>query len=122
VEHSGKMVLLMDIIRHRELIGDKLLVFSHSLLTLKLIEEFLVLENNKEQSSKLVNTNKVDDSFFYSFLAELSDFFYILSLMMAELTDKFCQYFGRLGQKKSCLAIVILIRILLVYFLIQRRV
>jgi hypothetical protein len=46
-------------------------------------------------------------------LAELSHFLNILSLMMAELTDKFCQYFERFGQKKtkekvwpSCLAIL----------------
>ena len=50
IEHSGKMVLLMKILRHCELVGDKLLVFSQSVTTLDLIEEFLVMEGFENQS------------------------------------------------------------------------
>jgi SNF2 family DNA or RNA helicase len=41
IDHGGKILLLMDILRRCEKIGDKLLVFSQSLATLDLIEEFL---------------------------------------------------------------------------------
>lgn len=41
VEHSGKMVLLLDILTKCSLVGDKALVFSQSLLTLDLIENYL---------------------------------------------------------------------------------
>ena len=41
VELSGKMVLLMDIIERCDRLQDKLLVFSHSLLNLDLIEKYL---------------------------------------------------------------------------------
>ena len=44
IDHGGKFVLLMQIIRWCEAIGDKLLVFSQSLPTLDLIEQFLKLE------------------------------------------------------------------------------
>ena len=40
-EQSGKLVLLLDILGQCELIGDKVLVFSQSLVTLDLIEEIL---------------------------------------------------------------------------------
>merc|ERR1712150_217728 len=38
---GSKMVLLMDILKESEQIGDKVLVFSQSILSLNLIEEFL---------------------------------------------------------------------------------
>ena len=41
VELGNKMVLLMEILRESYLIGDKVLVFSQSLLSLDLIERFL---------------------------------------------------------------------------------
>ncbi|KAM6907548.1 LOW QUALITY PROTEIN: transcriptional regulator ATRX-like [Xenentodon cancila] len=41
LEHSGKMVVLFEILRMAENLGDKVLVFSQSLITLTLIERFL---------------------------------------------------------------------------------
>uniref|UniRef100_A0A7M4EMV2 DNA helicase n=1 Tax=Crocodylus porosus TaxID=8502 RepID=A0A7M4EMV2_CROPO len=43
LEHSGKMVLLLEILRMAEELGDKVLVFSQSLISLDLIEDFLEL-------------------------------------------------------------------------------
>ncbi|XP_067404354.1 transcriptional regulator ATRX isoform X2 [Emydura macquarii macquarii] len=43
LEHSGKMVLLFEILRMAEELGDKVLVFSQSLISLDLIEDFLEL-------------------------------------------------------------------------------
>ncbi|KAM4726999.1 transcriptional regulator ATRX-like isoform 1-T1 [Anableps anableps] len=41
MEHSGKMVLLFEILRMAEDLNDKVLVFSQSLISLNLIEDFL---------------------------------------------------------------------------------
>ena len=38
---GSKMILLMDILKEAETVGDKVLVFSQSLLSLDLIQEFL---------------------------------------------------------------------------------
>lgn len=43
LEHSGKMVLLFEILRMAEELGDKVLVFSQSLISLDLVEDFLDL-------------------------------------------------------------------------------
>jgi len=45
---GNKMVLLMDILKESALIGEKVLVFSQSLLSLDLIEEFLSRVNDEE--------------------------------------------------------------------------
>ena len=41
IEHGGKIVLLLQILAHCDLIGDKVVVFSQSLATLSYIEEVL---------------------------------------------------------------------------------
>ncbi|XP_046893357.1 transcriptional regulator ATRX-like isoform X2 [Hypomesus transpacificus] len=54
LEHSGKMVLLFEILKMAEELGDKVLVFSQSLISLDLVEDFLDLANkarNKGESS-----------------------------------------------------------------------
>lgn len=43
IEHSGKISLLFEILRMAEELGDKVLVFSQSLISLDLIEDFLEL-------------------------------------------------------------------------------
>ena len=52
IEHSGKLILLMDILRQCELIGDKVLVFSQSLVSLDLIQEFLKLEAQQRKENQ----------------------------------------------------------------------
>lgn len=51
IEHGGKLVLLMDILNQCAFIGDKVLVFSQSLASLNLIEEFLALENERNEKN-----------------------------------------------------------------------
>ncbi|XP_067327785.1 transcriptional regulator ATRX [Anolis sagrei] len=54
LEHSGKMVLLFEILRMAEELGDKVLVFSQSLISLDLIEDFLELANQDKEEGKPV--------------------------------------------------------------------
>ncbi|XP_068228136.1 LOW QUALITY PROTEIN: transcriptional regulator ATRX-like [Palaemon carinicauda] len=48
IEHSGKLILLLDILRESCSIGDKVLVFSQSLLALDMIEDFLEMIDRGE--------------------------------------------------------------------------
>jgi len=52
LEHSGKMMLLFEILRMAEELGDKVLVFSQSLISLDLIEDFLELANRDREEGK----------------------------------------------------------------------
>lgn len=48
--HSGKLMLLLEILHQSELIGEKVLIFSQSLVSLCLIEEFLAAEDRKNRA------------------------------------------------------------------------
>ncbi|CAL8362524.1 unnamed protein product [Lota lota] len=50
LEHSGKMVLLFEILRMAEELGDKVLVFSQSLISLDLMEDFLMNAHKNRKS------------------------------------------------------------------------
>uniref|UniRef100_A0A182MX86 Transcriptional regulator ATRX n=1 Tax=Anopheles culicifacies TaxID=139723 RepID=A0A182MX86_9DIPT len=52
LEHSGKLVVLMEILKECEAIGDKLLVFSQSLYSLDVIEHFLALLDENMQKDE----------------------------------------------------------------------
>ncbi|KAM8965009.1 transcriptional regulator ATRX-like [Sarcophilus harrisii] len=61
LEHSGKMVLLFEILKMAEELGDKVLVFSQSLISLDLIEDFLELgrkENSDEKDKQKIYKGK----------------------------------------------------------------
>ena len=51
IQFGNKMVLLLDILKECALIGDKVLVFSQSLLSLDLIEEFLARVNEAHENA-----------------------------------------------------------------------
>ncbi|XP_041656865.1 transcriptional regulator ATRX-like isoform X2 [Cheilinus undulatus] len=49
MEHSGKLLLLFEILRMAEDLGDKVLVFSQSLISLNLIEDFLQISHRARE-------------------------------------------------------------------------
>ncbi|XP_047440788.1 transcriptional regulator ATRX isoform X2 [Mugil cephalus] len=53
LEHSGKMVLLFEILRMAEEVEEKVLVFSQSLISLDLIEDFLELACRAKDDEKI---------------------------------------------------------------------
>uniref|UniRef100_A0A671WRK8 DNA helicase n=1 Tax=Sparus aurata TaxID=8175 RepID=A0A671WRK8_SPAAU len=57
LEHSGKMVLLFEILRMAEEVGDKVLVFSQSLISLDLIEDFLELSTRAKDDEEKISPN-----------------------------------------------------------------
>jgi hypothetical protein len=56
-DHIGNLILLVEILRNCELVGDKLLFFSQSITTLE--KEFLTMEDSK--SRKFINTTEGGD-------------------------------------------------------------
>uniref|UniRef100_A0A671WS00 DNA helicase n=1 Tax=Sparus aurata TaxID=8175 RepID=A0A671WS00_SPAAU len=60
LEHSGKMVLLFEILRMAEEVGDKVLVFSQSLISLDLIEDFLELSTRAKDDEEKISPYKGD--------------------------------------------------------------
>ena len=57
VELGSKMILLMDILKECYLIGDKVLVFSQSLLSLDLIETFLKYSESVDSEDPMEQIN-----------------------------------------------------------------
>ncbi|KAL5011678.1 hypothetical protein ScPMuIL_010229 [Solemya velum] len=58
IEYSGKLLLLFEILRMCEDIGDKILIFSQSLLSLDIIEDFLERIDAKYQEEKAEREKK----------------------------------------------------------------
>lgn len=67
IEISGKMILLFEILKLAEAVGEKVLLFSQSLLTLDLIEDLLedqalknVAENAEKRHIKLASSEEIE--------------------------------------------------------------
>ena len=52
---SGKLTLLCDILKYAELMGEKVLLFSQSLLSLTLIEDTLAMINDARKARWVVS-------------------------------------------------------------------
>lgn len=82
-EHSGKIVLLMDILQQCALIGDKILVFSQSLTTLDLIEEFLAVEDMRNQVQD-AGTRPVSENCYLSLNDKIKRHLLIFSILFPQ--------------------------------------
>ncbi|GAA6235942.1 transcriptional regulator ATRX-like isoform X1 [Lates japonicus] len=65
LEHSGKMVLLFEILRMAEDLDDKVLVFSQSLISLDLIENFLEASHHARDPSSLKAGSWIKNADYY---------------------------------------------------------
>ncbi|GBM33050.1 Transcriptional regulator ATRX [Araneus ventricosus] len=88
LELSGKMVLLVDILKECEAIGDKVIVFSQSLLTFDLIEDLLSYLDEQpvteeEESRDIRNTWRKN-----------VDYFRMDGSTSAEFRKQFIDYFN----------------------------
>uniref|UniRef100_A0A0P6D5S1 ATP-dependent helicase ATRX n=1 Tax=Daphnia magna TaxID=35525 RepID=A0A0P6D5S1_9CRUS len=106
IEHSGKLVLLMDILRQCELIGDKVLVFSQSLVSLNLIEEFLAAEDERNEKTRasLASTDLKQD---HNGTWRLNqDYFRLDGQTSAELRKNACNAFNNPSNLRSRLFLI----------------
>ena len=95
LELGSKMVLLMEILKECELMGDKVLVFSQSLLSLSLIQDFLEKEDAKHDPTAK------DDSDVVSYLGSWKqgkDYFRMDGSTPPDQRKKWCNYFNKARQ------------------------
>jgi len=102
IEHSGKLVLLLDILRQCELIGDKVLVFSQSLVSLDLIEEFLAAENDRLEENR---SNLGKDVAFGRWHLN-ADYFRLDGSTTAELRRNWCNIFNNPSNLRARLFLI----------------
>lgn len=89
------MILLMDILKECELMGDKVLVFSQSLLSLDLIEEFLAKMDHLKRGgggSKKESTD-MERGFLGSWIHG-HDYLRLDGSTQAETRKRWCNYFN----------------------------
>ena len=93
---GSKMILLMDILKECAMIGDKILVFSQSILSLDLIEEFLEKIHNQQELANRKKKSKDADQ-----LEELDtwvpgkDYYRMDGSTAADTRKIWCKYFNK---------------------------
>eukprot|EP00092_Neocalanus_flemingeri_P001700 GFUD01001814.1.p1 GENE.GFUD01001814.1~~GFUD01001814.1.p1 ORF type:complete len:1623 (+),score=612.15 GFUD01001814.1:145-4869(+) len=90
---GNKMVLLMDVLKESALIGDKVLVFSQSLLSLDLIEDFLSRVNAAHE-----DTDRTGEAAMADYLDTWipgKDYYRMDGSTAADTRKIWCKYFNR---------------------------
>ncbi|XP_066515415.1 transcriptional regulator ATRX-like isoform X2 [Hoplias malabaricus] len=100
LEHSGKLVLLMEILYLAEQLQDKVLVFSQSLLSLDLIETFLELANKaKDQGTKSIYKGE-------KLWLRNNDYYRLDGTTSATARKKWAQEFNNIRNKRGRLFLI----------------
>lgn len=92
LENGSKMLILMDILKECEMLGDKVLVFSQSLLSLDLIEDFLARAGQSAATA--------EDSTLMSYLGTWvhgKDYFRMDGSTPPDTRKKWCNYFNKVS-------------------------
>jgi len=93
LEYGHKMILLMDILKESALIGDKVLVFSQSLLSLDLIEDFLARADMASESSNEAAGGSIAEQF--ASWAPGKDYYRMDGSTSAETRKIWCKNFNK---------------------------
>merc|ERR1712130_519971 len=93
---GSKMILLMDILKECAMIGDKILVFSQSILSLDLIEEFLEkVHNNHEVENKKKKKKDAEDLDSMDTWVPGKDYYRMDGSTAADTRKIWCKYFNK---------------------------
>lgn len=90
LELGSKMILLMDILKECEMLGDKILVFSQSLLSLDLIEGFLSKAHQNRES-------KSDNENYLGSWEIGKDYFRMDGSTGPDVRKRWCNYFNEVN-------------------------
>jgi len=90
---GSKMVLLLDILNECAMIGDKLLIFSQSILSLDLIEEFLAKIHSNHENSKKKDKDVVSD--YLETWVPGKDYYRMDGSTAADTRKIWCKYFNK---------------------------
>ena len=105
---GSKMILLMDILKECAMIGDKILVFSQSILSLDLIEEFLEkIHNNHEVESrkkKKKDPDSLEDSL--DTWVPGKDYYRMDGSTAADTRKIWCKYFNKADNHRMRLFLI----------------
>ena len=102
---GSKMVLLMDILKECAMMGDKVLVFSQSILSLDLIEDFLAkIHDNHEKSKKKDRVNDIDDSL--ETWVPGKDYYRMDGSTAADTRKVWCKYFNQASSHRMRLFLI----------------
>ena len=89
---GSKMILLMDILKEAETVGDKVLVFSQSLLSLDLIQEFL---RTIDESNDKGGYGAGDMESYLGSWQEGRDYYRMDGSTSPEVRKRWCNYFNK---------------------------
>ena len=99
LELGSKMIILMDILKECESVGDKVLVFSQSLLSLDLIEDFLERADRANADRSRDDANEM----YLGSWRHGRDYFRMDGSTAPDTRKKWCNYFNKVGVETSFL-------------------